>query len=114
MKLPSQAPAGANGWQLTVGSVTRALPLSATSTEVTGLSPGEATPWSLRATAGDWNGEPGRSLPASGTVTAPVQPETPAAPAVEARDGALRLTFPAAPEGSHPLAGEPGRKDQSR
>ena len=100
VKLPSQAPAGATGWQLTVGSVTRAVPLSTTSTEVSGLSPGEATPWSLRATAGDWNGEPGLSLPASGTVTPAATPETPATPAVEARDAALRRTFPPAPEGA--------------
>ena len=70
MKLPSQAPAGATGWQLTVGSTTRTLPLTTTSSEFTGLTPGEATPWSLRATAGDWNGQPGRSLPATGTITA--------------------------------------------
>src|SRR5215218_7017581 len=100
VKLPSQAPAGATGWQLTVGSVTRALPLSTTSNEVSGLNPGEATPWSLRATAGDWNGEPGLSLPASGMVTPAAPPETPATPTVEARDGALRLTFPAVPEGA--------------
>jgi hypothetical protein len=100
VKLPAQAPAGATGWQLTVGSVTRALPLSTTSSGFTGLSPGEVATWSLRATAGDWNGEPGLSLPASGTVTPAVPPETPATPAVEARDGALRLTFPAAPEGA--------------
>src|SRR3954470_1589784 len=100
VKLPAQAPAGATGWQLTVGSVTRTLPLSTASSEVTGLNLVEATPWSLRATAGDWNGQPGLSLPASGTVTPAAPPQSPAAPAVEARDGALRLTFPAAPEGA--------------
>src|SRR4051794_39295290 len=100
VKLPSQAPAGAPGGQLTVGSVPRALPLSTASSEVTGLNLVEATPWSLRATAGDWNGQPGLSLPASGTVTPAAPPQSPAAPAGEARDGALRLTFPAAPEGA--------------
>jgi hypothetical protein len=70
VKLPTQAPAGATGWQLTVGSTTRTLPLTTTSSEFTGLIPGTATPWSLRATAGDWNGQPGRSLPATGTITA--------------------------------------------
>jgi hypothetical protein len=69
VKLPTQAPAGATGWQLTVGSTTRTLPLSATSSEFTGLTRGTATPWSLRAIAGDWNGKPARSLPATGTVT---------------------------------------------
>src|SRR3954469_6051550 len=34
------------------------------------------------------------------TVAVLTTPATPAAPAVEARDGALRLTFPAAPEGA--------------
>jgi hypothetical protein len=70
VKLPTQAPAGATGWQLTVGSTTRTLPLTTTSSEFTGLTPGTATSWSLRATAGDWNGQPGRSLPATGTITA--------------------------------------------
>jgi hypothetical protein len=69
VKLPPQWPAGATGWQLTVGSETRALPLSTTSSQFTGLTPGVGTPWSLRATAGDWNGEPGLSLPAAGTIT---------------------------------------------
>ena len=35
-----------------------------------------------------------------GTVTPAVPPGTPAAPTVEARDGALRLTLPAAPAGA--------------
>src|SRR4051794_1356755 len=70
VKLPTQAPAGATGWQLTVGSTTRTLPLSTTSSEFTDLTPGTATAWSLRATAGDWNGKPARSLPATGTITA--------------------------------------------
>jgi hypothetical protein len=69
VKLPTQAPAGATGWQLTVGSTTRTLPLWATSSEFAGLSRGVATPWSLRATAGDWNGKLATSLPATGTVT---------------------------------------------
>src|SRR4051794_20731121 len=69
VKLPTQAPAGATGWQLTVGSTTRTLPLTTTSSEVTDLTPGTATAWSLRATAGDWSGQPGLSLPASGAVT---------------------------------------------
>jgi mannan endo-1,4-beta-mannosidase len=67
VKLPTQAPAGATGWQLTVGSTTRTLPLSTTSSEFTGLTRGTA--WALRATAGDWDGKPARSLPATGTVT---------------------------------------------
>ena len=100
VKLPPQAPAGATGWQLTVGPTTRTLPLSTTSSEFTGLTPGAATAWSLEATAGDWNGKPARSLPATGTVTPAVPPGTPAAPTVEARDGALRLTLPAAPAGA--------------
>jgi hypothetical protein len=100
VKLPTQAPAGATGWQLTVGSTTRTLPLSTTSSEFTGLTPGTATGWSLRATAGDWNGQPSRSLPATGTITPAAPPASPAAPAVEARDGALRLTLPAAPAGA--------------
>jgi hypothetical protein len=69
VKLPPQWPAGATGWQLTVGSVTRTLPLSTTSSEFTGLTRAVETPWSLRATGGDWNGQPGLSLPASGTIT---------------------------------------------
>jgi hypothetical protein len=69
VKLPTQAPAGATGWQLTVGSTTRTLPLTTTSSEFTGLTRGSATAWSLSATAGDWNGKPARSLPATGTVT---------------------------------------------
>src|SRR4051795_3551038 len=69
VKLPTQAPAGATGWQLTVGSTTRALPLSAATSEFPGLTPGTATPWSLSATAGDWNGRPAVSLPATGTIT---------------------------------------------
>jgi hypothetical protein len=69
VKLPPQWPAGATGWQLTVGSETRTLPLSTTSSQFTGLTPGVGTPWSLRATAGDWNGEPGLSLPTAGTIT---------------------------------------------
>jgi glycosyl hydrolase family 26 len=100
VRLPSQAPAGATGWQLTVGSESRALPIPTSTSEFTGLSSGVEVPWSLRATAGDWNGQPGLSLPASGSVTPAAPPEIPAAPTVEARDGALRLTFPAAPEGA--------------
>src|SRR4051794_15926324 len=69
VKLPPQWPAGATGWQLTVGSETRTLPLSTTSSQFAGLTQGVVTSWSLRATAGDWNGEPGLSLPASGTIT---------------------------------------------
>jgi hypothetical protein len=69
VKLPTRAPAGATGWQLTVGSTTRTLPLSTTSSEFTGLTRGTATAWSLSATAGDWNGRPARSRPATGTVT---------------------------------------------
>src|SRR4051794_14869996 len=100
MKLPPEAPAGATGWQLTVGSVTRALPLSTTSSEFTGLTQGAATPWALHATAGDWNGKPAVSLPATGTITPATPPATPATPTVEARDGALRMTLPAAPAGA--------------
>ena len=100
VKLPAQAPAGATGWQLTVGSTTRSLPLSTTSSEFTGLPRGVATPWALRATAGDWGGRPAISLPTSGTVTPVTPPATPATPAVEARDGALRMTFPATPAGA--------------
>jgi hypothetical protein len=70
VKLPPQWPAGATGWQLTVGSETRTLPLSTTSSQFTGLTRGVQTAWSLRATAGDWNGQPGLSLPTSGTITA--------------------------------------------
>src|SRR3954466_1944259 len=69
VKLPTQAPAGATGWQLTGGSETRPLPLTTASSAFTDLTPGTATAWSLRATAGDWNGQPGLSLPASGAVT---------------------------------------------
>jgi hypothetical protein len=69
VKLPPQWPAGATGWQLSVGSETRTLPLSTTSSEFTGLTRAVETPWSLRATGGDWNGQPGLSLPASGTIT---------------------------------------------
>jgi hypothetical protein len=69
VKLPPQWPAGATGWQLTVGSETRTLPLSTTSSQFTELTRGVVTSWSLRATAGDWNGQPGLSLPASGTIT---------------------------------------------
>ncbi|MET0765648.1 MAG: glycosyl hydrolase [Blastococcus sp.] len=100
MKLPTQAPAGATGWQLTVGSTTRTLPLSTTSSEFTGLTQGAATPWALHATAGDWNGKPAVSLPATGTITPATPPATPATPPVEARDGALRMTLPAAPAGA--------------
>jgi hypothetical protein len=100
VKLPSLAPAGATGWQLTVGTVTRTLPLSTTSSEFIGLRSGVEVPWSLRATAGDWNGQPGLSLPASGTITPATPPAVPTRPAVEARDGALRLTFPAVPAGA--------------
>jgi glycosyl hydrolase family 26 len=100
VKLPTQAPAGATGWQLTIGSTTRTLPLTTTSSEFTDLTPGTATSWSLRATAGDWSGKPARSLPATGTITPGTPPAIPAAPAVEARDGALRLTLPAAPAGA--------------
>jgi len=70
VKLPTQAPTGATGWQLTIGTVTRNLPLTTTSIDVTGLTPGQDTPWALRATAGNWNGQPGLSLPATGTITA--------------------------------------------
>src|SRR4051812_22934686 len=100
VKLPTQAPAGATGWQLTVGSTTRALPLSVATSEFPGLTPGTATPWSLSATAGDWNGRPAVSLPATGTITPATPPATPATPAVEARDGALRLILPATPAGA--------------
>jgi hypothetical protein len=100
MKLPAEAPAGATGWQLTVGTTARTLSLSTTSSEFTGLTQGAATPWSLRATAGDWNGKPGTSLPATGTITPATPPATPATPAVEARDGALRMTLPTAPAGA--------------
>src|SRR4051794_8300458 len=100
VKLPTQAPAGATGWQLTVGSTTRALPLSAASSEFPGLTPGTATPWSLSATAGDWNGRPAVSLPATGTITPATPPATSATPAVEAPDGAPRLILPAAPAGA--------------
>ncbi|QXG75185.1 hypothetical protein KUM42_15245 [Modestobacter sp. L9-4] len=96
VRLPAQAPTGATGWQLTVGTSTRALPLGTASAEVP-AAPG--TSWALRATAGDWNG-PNLSLPATGTVPTPTTPATPAAPAVESRDGALRLTFPPAPAGT--------------
>jgi hypothetical protein len=71
VKLPTQAPTGATGWQLTVGSVTRSLPLTTTSTDITGLTPGTSTPRSLRATAGTWNDQPGLSQPATGTVLTP-------------------------------------------
>jgi hypothetical protein len=70
VKLPTQAPTGATGWQLTIGTVTRNLPLTTTSIDVTGLTPGQDTPWALRATAGNWNGQPGLSLPATGAITA--------------------------------------------
>jgi hypothetical protein len=71
VKLP-KAPAGATGWRLTVGSVTRDLPLATTTTQVTGLPRGQATAWSLRAVAGSWSNRSGTSVtPAvSGTVTA--------------------------------------------
>src|SRR3954463_4474063 len=80
VKLPTQAPAGATGWQLTVGSTTRALPLSAASSEFPGLTPGTATPWSLSATAGDWNGRPAGSPPPPRTIPPPTPPATPPPP----------------------------------
>ncbi|MCZ2830421.1 glycosyl hydrolase [Modestobacter sp. VKM Ac-2986] len=96
VRLPASAPAGATGWHLTVGTGTRTLPLGTATVDVA-ATPG--TPWALRATAGDWGG-PNLSLPATGSVPTAAAPATPAAPAVESRDGALRLTFPAAPAGT--------------
>src|SRR4051794_11397331 len=52
--LPPPPPPGATGWQLTVGSTARPLPLGPPSSEFPGTTAG--TPWALRATAGDWNG----------------------------------------------------------
>ncbi|MCZ2836654.1 glycosyl hydrolase, partial [Modestobacter sp. VKM Ac-2985] len=95
VKLPTTAPTGATGWHLTVGTTTRTLPLTTTSAEFTDLT--TSTPWALRATAGDWNGQPNLSLPATGTATPATPPATPSAAAVESRDGALKLTFPTAP-----------------
>lgn len=96
--LPSRSPAGATGWRLTVGSVTRDLPLGTTTSQFTGLTAGTATAWSLRALAGTWGGKPVVSLPTSGSFTpAAVLPAVPARPYVEARDGAFRVVFPTPP-----------------
>ncbi|PWW21328.1 glycosyl hydrolase family 26 [Geodermatophilus normandii] len=97
--LPRTVPVGATGWQLTVGDVTRILPVGTTTSQFTGLVPGAATRWELRAVAGTWNGQSGSVTPAaSGTFTpASVVPGQPAAPLVEARDGALRVVFPSPP-----------------
>jgi mannan endo-1,4-beta-mannosidase len=99
--LPTQRPAGATGWVLTVGATTQRLPISAITTQVTGLTPGRAVPWTLRAVAGSWAGQPGASAtpPASGTLPVPSL-TAPAPPGIEARDTALRVTFPAAPAGA--------------
>jgi hypothetical protein len=71
VRLPLQRPAGAIAWRLTVGSTTRDLPLTTTTSQFTVVR-GQATSWSLRALAGTWAGTPKTSATpaATGTITA--------------------------------------------
>jgi hypothetical protein len=100
---PLRVPAGASSWVLTVGSQTKYVAPTTAPITVTGLPAGTSS-WSLKAAAGSWGGSTGTSAtpPVSGTLTvaaapAPVAPGYPAAPVVQSREGALFLTFPAAP-----------------
>ncbi|RYV49955.1 glycosyl hydrolase [Pengzhenrongella frigida] len=93
------APAGAEGWVLTVNGVAQTVALTTRSISVPGLPLGRPLSWSLAAGAGTWEGVAYGALtpPSTGAFTALA---TPAAPVVTPGSGSITLTMPTAPAGA--------------
>ncbi len=97
LTLPA-APAGANGWLVTVDGVPRTVPPWTRDVEVGPLSAARPHTWAIAATSGSWAGGPGALTP---TVSGSLTPlPTPGPPTVQAAGGTVTLALPALPHGA--------------